>query len=533
MAASARRKPISRRRSWCCSFAVPPSSPEQSTSSKNFNYKPNSVSKQGRPNSLPTSPQSYKSGLNFVGRIDPRRNRSPGRVSPIDSDPTVDSVQEMIQDPLPAVGSATKSRSHSFRAPPESSFSSSVSGSGSRTDFDVRLKLKGKNGGSLILELNSEILKANSEVFAALIAEHKKGSEMCRIEVPEVENLGVFRDAIELMFEDDIPRRLMKMRVYRTIAVLEVSAGIMFRKGILACLKYLEAVPWSEEEEENLRILLTKFKFDDATTRDIFARLFLLESKDSEQDLARQLVWSITSCADTNARNELKSLVKGILCKSSVYEKDQPDLNKEDMYVVCQSCLGSLVSLFEEASDSTRDGRGAKKKMDKPLIERISRQVDNINWLLEILLDWQMAEEFVNMWTDQAELLNMYDTASPMLRYELSRVSANIFIAIGTRKLHCRTEARSRLLQAWFGPMLSDFGWLQRCKKGLDMKALEEAMGQTLLTLPLKQQYMLFMEWFGCLSKHGTGCPNLSKAFQTWWRRSFLRGSETNAIESR
>jgi hypothetical protein len=120
-----------------------------------------------------------------------------------------------------------------------------------------------------------------------------------------------------------------------------------------------------------------------------------------------------------------------------------------------------------------------------------------------------------------------------MVRYELSRVSAILFIAMGTRKLHCRSEARAALLQAWFGPMLLDFGWLQRCKKGLDMKALEEAMGQTLLTLPMKQQYMLFTEWFGYFSKHGTECPNLSKAFQIWWRRSFLRGSETHAIESR
>ncbi|XWS33157.1 hypothetical protein CRYUN_Cryun22dG0054900 [Craigia yunnanensis] len=127
----------------------------------------------------------------------------------------------------------------------------------------------------------------------------------------------------------------------------------------------------------------------------------------------------------------------------------------------------------------------------------------------------------------------MHGRASPMVRYELSSVSAILFIAMGTRKLHCRSESRSALLQAWFGPMLLDFGWLQRCRKGLDMKALEEAMGQTLLTLPLKQQYVLFMEWFRCFPKHGTEYPNLSKAFQIWWRRSFLRGSETYAIESR
>ena len=307
----------------------------------------------------------------------------------------------------------------------------------------------------------------------------------------------------------------------------------MFTKGVLSCLKYLEAVPWSEEEEEKLRSLFARFKFDDATTKDILARLYPLDSGgDAQGNLARQLVWSITSCVDMNARNELKSLVKGLLCKSSVYEKDDSsDLNKEDIYTACRSCLDSLVTLFEEATNCCE--RWAKKEMDKPLIERISRQVDNINWLLDILVDRQIADEFVQMWGSQGELLRMHENTSPMVRYELSRVSAILFIAVGTRKMHCRSEARLGLMQAWFRPMLMDFGWLQRCKKGLDMKALEEAMGQALLTLPLKNQYTLFMEWFRCFSKHGTECPNLSKAFQIWWRRSFLRGSETHAIESR
>ncbi|CAK7355006.1 unnamed protein product [Dovyalis caffra] len=541
-----------RRYSWCCSFAVPPSSPENRPTTKpTFQKKKkphNSVSKPG-PHSVPNSP---KSGLNFVGRIDPRRILSPGRVSPIDSDPTADTTREIIPDPSPLLDLNSKAKSESFRGRNETrSFSDFGSGSGLDSGgavFDVRLNLRGKNGGGLVLELNSEVLIANSEIFAGLICEHRKklGSKcnsyedggnlsrkMCRIEVPDVENLGIFRDTIQMMFEEDITKTLLKVGAYRAIDILEVSASIMFTKGVLSCLKYLEAVPWTEEEEDKLRNLFTVFKFDETTSRDILARLHLLSSEGSQQNLARQLVWSITSCADANARNELKSLVKGLLCKSSVYEKDQHDLNKEDLYDVCQSCVGSLISLMEEASDIISHGTMAKQETSKPLIGRISRQVDNINWLVEILLDRQIGEEFVDMWADQGELLKMHKSVSPMVRYELSRVSAILFIAMGTRKLHCRSEARAALLQAWFGPMLLDFSWLQRCKKGLDMKALEEAMGQTLLTLPLKQQYVLFTEWFGYFSKHGTECPNLSKAFQIWWRRSFLRGSETHAIESR
>ncbi|KAK8672838.1 hypothetical protein V6N13_111197 [Hibiscus sabdariffa] len=547
----ARPRHGSRHRSWCCTFNAPPPSPENPHLSQRYHSnKSNCKSKLGPQKadplskfttsiSVPNSPQSSKSELSIVGRMDPRRILSPGRVSPIDH---ADSLEEdrhssHATPSAAAVDSVPRSRSQSFRAKIESpdahsSLDPSRVEEGGGEAYDVRLNLKRKNGEVMVLELNSAVLASNSEVFAGLIA-GSSGKKMCRIEVPEVENLGVFRETIELMFEEDIAKRLIKIGVNRAIDTLEVAAGIMFRRGVLSCLKYLEAVPWTEHEEEKLRSLFTRFKFDDATSRDILARLYSQQSTDTLQNLARHLVSSITTCSDTNARNELKSLVKGLLSKSSVYEKEQPDINKEDFYSVCQSCLSVLVNLFEEASDAIPHERTGKKEMGKPLIARISRQVDNLNWLLEILLDRQMAEEFVDLWAHQGNLLKLHERASPMVRYELSRVSAILFIAMGTGKLHCCWEARSGLLQAWFGPMLLDFGWLQRCRKGLDMKALEEAMGQTLLTLPLKQQYVLFMEWFRCFSKNGTECPNLSKAFQIWWRRSFLRGSETNAVESR
>ncbi|KAF8011956.1 hypothetical protein BT93_I0166 [Corymbia citriodora subsp. variegata] len=586
-AASGRRKPAPgrrprghRRTSWCCSFTVPPSSPETLVASQSQSQsqpkplggksakpeKPReSFSKpHGAVSSIPSSPQSSRSGLGIVGRIDPRRILSPGRVSPIDSDsvhdadPAPKSSADVARQPRSGECSfraqserfsMTELQAESFRAPSEGllaaheGLSSSRSGSSENADgvFDVRLSLRAKNGACLVLELNSEVLSTNSEVFAGLIAEHQKSSgqngssaSICRIEAPEVENLGIFRETIELMFEDDIAKRLMKIGVYRSIDILEVSVGIAFKRGISSCLKYLEAVPWTEEEEEKLRSLFTRVNFDNVTTKDILSRLYMFDSEDSQQNLAKQLVSSITKCADANARNELKSLVKGLFSKSSVYVKEHPDLNKEDLYGVCQACLDSLVCLFEEASGfAATHEKLSKDETSRPLIERISRQVDNINWLLEILLDHQMAEEFVEIWTDQSLLLKMHEITSPMVRYELSRVSANLLIAMGTRRLHCHSEVRAGLFQAWFGPMLLDFGWLQRCRKGLEIKLLEEAMGQTLLTLPLKQQYALFMEWFRCFSKHGSECPNLSKAFQSWWRRSFLRGSETNAIESR
>ncbi|KAE8647462.1 hypothetical protein Csa_002905 [Cucumis sativus] len=397
---SSRRKPSSvweprsRRRSWCCSFAVPPSSPDNFLVSRSRTPRTKSDNVAKPSVSVPNSPQSSKSGLGLVGRIDPRRILSPGRVSPIDSDQNVETLaQEMGTENSAVVDSIVQPRVESFRAPkekyrdPPASLSRSGSALGcDKKDmlFDVRLNLRAKNGGCLVLELNSEALCANSEVFSELIVKHKKDlgsngspsrSKLCRIEVPEVENLGVFRETIELMFEDDISKRLSKIGVYRVIDILEVSASIMFGKCVASCLKYLEAVPWTEEEEEKLRNLFIKVKFDDATSRDVMARLRLLDSVISQQGIASRLVWSISTCSNSIARNELKSLVKGLLCKSSVYEKDHLDLSEEDLYAVFRTCITSLVGLLKGSSHAVGPETCVKNITEKPLIEQISTEV--------------------------------------------------------------------------------------------------------------------------------------------------------------
>lgn len=309
------------------------------------------------------------------------------------------------------------------------------------------------------------------------------------------------------------------------ISELQVSSSIMFDRGIESCLKYIEAVPWNENEEEKLKHVFARCTFDESVCKDVLARLQQQCTSGSE-DLTVQLVESITSGTNNGARKEMQSLVSGLLSKSSVYHKDLSVLNKRGLYQICRSCLSSLVELFMEDSEPVEDAGQAMTTSDsRPMIEKISKQTENLNWLFDILLNNDMAEEYVELWARQDELIRIHEQASPMFRYELSRISASVFIALGKGRIQCPSDTRSQLFHGWFRPMLMDFGWLQRCSKGLDVRILEENLGQALLTLPLHQQQSLFVEWFQCFASRGTECPNLSRAFQVWWRRSFVRSS--------
>lgn len=239
-----RREPQTRRKtaikasssssSWCCSFKSPPKSPETlSLSSSKAHHKivgPASETLSKSLNSFPNSPQSSKSGLSLVGRIDRRRILSPGRVSPIDSDmipPKISNVgqeQELSRE----LGSTRKVELEEETENGGENDDEDVVSEEGLVEFDVRLSLKGKyGGGCLVLELNSKILGENSLVFDGLIKDSKKSGGFCRIEVPEVENLGVFRETIELMFEEDVTKKLIKIGAFRAIDVLEVHFYVL------------------------------------------------------------------------------------------------------------------------------------------------------------------------------------------------------------------------------------------------------------------------------------------------------------------
>jgi len=507
------RRAAARPRGWCCSFSGMPDSPEHRAL-------PASAAQKLPPKS-PLAPSFHSSpSSKLAGLIDPRRILSPGRVSPIDSEgsPAVGAAGAEEEEALP------RDQAAAALAPFVAVREDEEEGGGG---LDLRLSLRGSDGRRVVMELDSAVLRESSAFFADMVpdASGGGGGGGMRIEVDGVDNLEAFKEAVELMFEPDAMRWLARAGVSRAIGVLEVSSSIMFDRGIESCLKYIEAVPWNENEEEKLKHVFARCTFDESVCRDVLARL-QQQCTSSSEDLTVQLVESVTSGTNNSARKELQSLVSGLLSKSSVYHKDLSGLNKGSLYQICRYCLSSLVELFMDGSRPVEDaGQATTISVSKPVIERVSKQTENLNWLFDILVNNDMAEEFVELWAKQDELIRMHEQASPMFRYELSRISASVFIALGKGRIQCPSDTRSQLFYGWFRPMLMDFGWLQRCSKGLDVRILEENLGQALLTLPLQQQQSLFEEWFRCFASRGTECPNLSRAFQVWWRRSFVRSS--------
>nr|GMC98183.1 BTB/POZ domain-containing protein At1g63850-like [Ipomoea batatas] len=316
---------------------------------------------------------------------------------------------------------------------------------------------------------------------------------------------------------NDLRKKLMREDVPRVLGILKVSAAIGFDAGVLSCLEYLEAAPWAEDEEEKVASMLSELRLDGVGAGEVLKRVSLdtmggTQDGSGNEEVLLKLLHVVLEGKDEKARREMKSLVSKMLHENS----SQSDLRKESLYSACDACLQLLCHHFFRAA-----------KGDLKEASQISRQADNLHWILDILIDRQIAEDFLKTWASQSELSEAHCKVPAIHRHEVSRVTARLFVGIGKGQLLASRDTRCLLLQTWLVPFYEDFGWMRRASKGLDRHLIEDGLSSTILTLPMAWQQEILMAWFNRFLNSGDDCPNIQRGFQIWWKRAFWRRNGT------
>ncbi|KAG1362389.1 BTB/POZ domain-containing protein [Cocos nucifera] len=394
---------------------------------------------------------------------------------------------------------------------------------------DVRLTLSSKDGFSVSLNVHRHILVTHSRFFAAKLSDRwsrQQRSLPHLVEISDCDDVEVYIETLRLMYCKDIRRRLMKEDVSKVLGILKVSAAIVFDAGVLSCLEYLEAAPWAEDEEEKVASLLSQLHLESSGAGEVLKRVSLevthppldeANGNGGEEILVR-LLQVVLEGKDEKARREMKGLVSKMLRENSAsYGRGGGgaaggDLSKESLYSACEGCLRLLLHHFLRAAAA-----------DLSEAAQISRQADNLHWILDILIDRQMADEFLWTWAAQAELSEAHSKVPAIHRYEVSRVTSRLFVGVGKGQILVSKDARCLLLRTWLEPFYEDFGWMRRACKGLDRHLIEDGLANTILTLPLAVQQEILLAWFDRFLNSGDDCPNIQRGFEVWWRRAFWR----------
>ncbi|KAK8963557.1 BTB/POZ domain-containing protein [Platanthera guangdongensis] len=309
-----------------------------------------------------------------------------------------------------------------------------------------------------------------------------------------------------------------------------VSAAIMFDAGVASCLERLEAIPWSVDEEEVV-CTLSQLQLGDPVT-EVLQRVLVESSSSSRADaIFLRLLATILQSKDEKARKDMKALMLGLLREDSDQTAERLHVSRETIYHLCHKCLSSLLHSLTAAAmldESQRHDRST-------LMADIAREADNIQWLLEILISKKMADEFVVLWAEQTELAGLRGKIPSIFRYEISRITAQLCVALGKGEVLVTKETRFAVLRTWLDALYDDFGWMKRASRGFDKRMVEDGLSQMILTLSMAQQQALLLRWFDRFLKKGDECPNIQRAFEVWWRRAFLwrfraRGEECRIL---
>ncbi|KAK6142210.1 hypothetical protein DH2020_000007 [Rehmannia glutinosa] len=360
------------------------------------------------------------------------------------------------------------------------------------------------------MDVHRRVLAARSRFFA----EKLRRSGTHSVEILECDDVAVYVEAVVLMYCDELKSKLLGMEVPKILTLLKISSAIMFDDGIRACLEYLEAVPWSEEEEESVVLHLNELHLDGSRTETLLQRVISDPSTSSRADeIFLKLSLGVLQAKDDKSRREMKTLIFRLL-----REDHDINISRDTLYQLCHRCLSSLILCLSGATclDESRQDRGT-------LMAEIAREADNTQWIVGILIDRKMGDEFVQLWADQKELAVLHSKIPRMYRHEISKITAQLCIYIGKGQVLVPKNTRFALLSTWLEALYDDFGWMRMAGKSVDRKLIEEGLSRMILTLPLPQQQSILVNWFDRFLNRGDDCPNIQRAFEIWWRRAFVK----------
>ncbi|VAI13360.1 BTB/POZ domain-containing protein At3g50780-like [Triticum dicoccoides] len=389
-------------------------------------------------------------------------------------------------------------------------------GFGQPETSDLTVMLYGKEGIAVRMSVHRDVLCGSSGFFAEKLSDGDNGhggSLVPCVEIHDCEDAEIYVETVGLMYCDEAKHKLLKQNVSRVLRIMKVAELLGFHACVKSCLDYLEAVPWVGEEEDSVVSSIRHLQSKSYGVSPLLKRV-TSDSPYSPTDTLSHIMEMVLKSNDDRGRREMKALVLNLLKDSSRCADGTSDICSELFYGSCRGCLERLQPLFLEASEAG---------FPSQVTRQITLETDNILWLVEILVNQRICDDFVVMWASQSELALLHAKLPIASRHTVSSITARLFVGIGRGEMLPSKDTRLLLLQVWLQALIDDYSWLQCSCRSFDRKLVEEGIGQTILTLPLEDQRSILLSWLGRFLKLGDNCPNLQRAFEVWWRRTFVR----------
>ncbi|CAM0875076.1 unnamed protein product [Alopecurus aequalis] len=316
--------------------------------------------------------------------------------------------------------------------------------------------------------------------------------------------------------------------------ILPVALQLLFDACVEACIRFLEAVPWSEEEEARVLDLVPLLPGDEAA--DLLARVSLPPAaaaggatRSPSEAMLHGLIHSAIHGHPVPAATKafVAMLLKDYPSRDCVHKVlDEAFLSRLE---TVKELMGKYASPdFRIAVDS--DEREAIQKLN---LHSAVLNVKHLLWLIERMVDMRVADNAVKLWSDQVALAadlqklltdaDMWRNMAPGLPMLVTRCTLRLANSVVIGETLVSRQVRMKLVRSWL-PVLNvcrDIAQpMHSGYKSTNCQELEETFLQIISTLPVQDAQELLQQCLGFSTRSVDDCPHLVAAFKTWFRRA-------------
>ncbi|CAN6281598.1 unnamed protein product [Urochloa humidicola] len=412
-------------------------------------------------------------------------------------------------------------------------------------DADADCHLAAASGNFLDLHVSSESLH-RSRYFAALLSDRWSPSPFAaagsRLSLAVAASPSCPRpfhahvEVIRLLHTLDFAGAIRSPG--DALDLLPVALQLLFDACVEACIRFLEAVPWSEDEEARVIDLAPLLPADEAA--DLLARV-------SPPPVAA----GPSSAAGEAARSPSEAMLHGLINSAihghpvhaatkafvAMLLKDYP--SRDCVHKVLNDAFKSRLETIQELMGkyASPDFRVAVDSDEREAIQRLNLQsaalnVKHLYWLIERMVDLRVADKAVTLWSDQAALAtdfqkllsdaDMWRNMTPGLPMLVTRCTLKFANSVVTGETLVPRQVRMKLVSCWLPVLNVCRGIVQpmHFHKSTNCQELEEAFLQIISTLPVLEAQELLRQCLGFSTRNVDDCPHLVAAFKTWFRRT-------------
>lgn len=401
---------------------------------------------------------------------------------------------------------------------------------GDQNTSDVTVLLKSGEDRIESLYCHSTVLVKGSEFFAEQLLENHvyrnfTGSAVC-IQVPcRLSQYDNYVKLIKLLYVsgDLVPESWGSVK--SALGVLRASVVLRCNSITSSCIRYLEAVPWDEKEEEEILKIVPALG-DSATA--ILARI-----QPVDLNAAKNVLISAIHFATAGERSFPPSVATGEL-KTSAQEQVE--------YMLLEDGDAPYVTVDEEVRSEARIGLGrlfANLEAELSAIPEVSEQrvvrcLADHEWMCGVLSKMEMMSDFVASWAEiSSRVLAVvedckYSSGLWEVKVKVIELVGKALDAVGYGSVVLPAPSRVRFLTTWLPylrkmkPMLDslsegDKSFAHKLDGDL-CQNIEGAIVSLILALPGGDQAEILGEWMQRTEE--LKFPDLSEAFEIWCYRT-------------